>query len=239
MSLFDAIDATWPAAAITQCGAVLLRDGQGGGKRVSAASAPDDAPEADIDAAIAQGATLFQVQGDQPRLDDLLAARGFETLDPVVILEGDINPVAADGPPKVSAFSVWPSLAIQHEIWATGGIGPARRAIMDRAKGPKTTLIGRVDNQPGGAAFVALHNQTAMIHAVEVLPNHRRKHCAENMLRGAAVWARDHGAARFATMTLRENAPALTLFASLAMHPVGHYHYRLQQSSKASRGHSL
>ncbi len=31
MSLFDTIDATWPTAAFTHCGAVTLRDGQGGG----------------------------------------------------------------------------------------------------------------------------------------------------------------------------------------------------------------
>ncbi len=236
MSLFDTIDATWPAATITQAGAVTLRDGQGGGKRVSAASAPDDVPEADLDKAIAQGAALFQVQGYQPRLDGLLAARGFDILDPVVILEGDIDEVAGSGPPKVSAFTVWPSLAIQHEIWISGDIGPQRRAIMDRVQSPKTSLIGRVDNQPGGAAFVAVHAQTAMIHAVEVLPHHRRKHCAENMVRAAAVWGRAQGATRFAALTLRDNAPARALFASLAIRPVGHYHYRSHSSPKVARG---
>ncbi len=239
MSLFDAIDATWPTAAFTHCGAVTLRDGQDGGKRVSAASAPDDVPEADIDAALNQATTLFQVQGDQPRFDALLDARGFQIVDPVVILAGDIDTAAGDGPPKVSAFTVWPSLAIQHEIWARGGIGLARLAIMDRVQGPKTSLIGRVDNQPGGSAFVAIHNQTAMIHAVEVLPRHRRKHCAANMMRAAAMWARDHGAKQIATLTVRENAPACALFTSLGLSPVGQYHYRLKPNPKASRGHEL
>jgi hypothetical protein len=38
MSLFDVIDATWPAAQMLRDGAFVLRNGQGGGKRVSAAS---------------------------------------------------------------------------------------------------------------------------------------------------------------------------------------------------------
>ena len=243
MNLFETIDATWPAAAFSSRGAVILRDGQGGGKRVSAASAPDDVSETDLDTSITamfdQGDALFQVQGDQPRFDALLDVRRFQIVDPVVILAGDINTVAGNGPPKVSAFTVWPSLAIQHEIWASGGIGPARLAIMDRARGPKTTLIGRVENQPGGAAFVAIHNQTAMIHAVEVLPRHRRKGCAGNMLRAAAVWARNQGATQFATLTVRENAPARALFASLGLSAVGQYHYRLKSNPKAPHGQEL
>ena len=229
MNRFAVIDATWPPARFETLGPVTLRHGAGGGKRVSAASAPDDVAEADLDAALGR-TDLFQIQGAQPRLDSLLDARGFRIVDPVVILEGDAAVVAGPGPDKVSAFEVWPPLAIQREIWAAGGIGAPRLAIMDRAQGPKLSLLGRVRNQPAGTAFVAMHGTTAMVHAVEVLARHRGLGCARNMMRGAAQWAVRQGATRFAALTLRENAPAIALYASLGMVAVEHYHYRLRPS---------
>ena len=226
MTLFDVIDATWPAAAQTRIGRVVLRDGKGGGKRVSAASGPDDLTAEELAEVLSAlrdraAAPLFQVQGDQPRLTRLLADHGFAEVEPVVILSAPIADVAGGGPKPVSAFTVWPPLAIQCEIWAEGGIGAPRLAVMERVQGPRTSLLGRVDNQPAGAAFVALHGDTAMLHALEVQPRHRRKGCAENLVRRAAAWARDRGAARFATLTLRDNAPARALFASLGMQPEG------------------
>ena len=51
-ALFDAIEATWPAAALHSHGPWLVREGRGGGKRVSSVSAvrdwePDDIPAAE------------------------------------------------------------------------------------------------------------------------------------------------------------------------------------------------
>ena len=40
--LFAAVDATWPAAEDTQVGGWTIRDGRGGGQRVSAASGIGD-----------------------------------------------------------------------------------------------------------------------------------------------------------------------------------------------------
>ncbi len=240
MTLFDVIDRTWPAQAFHPCGPFTLREGAGGGKRVSAASCTRPVTGSEIEDAESAMATLgqpplFQVQGDQPGLDDQLAARGYEVVDPVVILLGNIDAVAGDGPPRVRAFPVWPILAIQSEIWADGGIGPARRAVMERARAPKTTILGRIDDSPAGCAFVALHDGVAMTHAVHVLPRFRRKGCAENMMRGAAVWARAQGAKHFAALTLSENLPARTLYSSLGMQPVGHYHYRLKSPDRDPR----
>ena len=49
--LYDICDGTWPAAAIKRLGPWTLRDGQGGGKRVSAATAEGPVQKTDIRAA--------------------------------------------------------------------------------------------------------------------------------------------------------------------------------------------
>ena len=46
--LFAAIDATWPPATMTQAGPWTIREGKGGGQRVSAASTEAEVTEAGV-----------------------------------------------------------------------------------------------------------------------------------------------------------------------------------------------
>lgn len=234
-ALWAAIDATWAAPQTHRSGPFLLREGQGGGQRVSAAtlSAADgpDPSSAEIDAAAeamrALGQRpLFMVRGAQTGFDALLEAKGYEVNDPVVVMTAPVETVAQDGPPPVSAFAIWPPLQIMCEIWDAGGIGPERRAIMAGSCDPKTAILGRVRDRAAGCAFVALHEGIAMMHAVEVSAPLRRLGTARNMTLGAADWARRNGAHTFAILTTRDNAAAQGVYASLGMVPVEQYHYR-------------
>lgn len=229
--LWDAIDATWAAPRLHRSGPFTLREGQGGGQRVSAATTLATPARAEIraaaDAMRALGQRpLFMVRGDQDAFDAALADEGYEINDPVVVMDAPIDTVAQDGPPRVSAFPIWPPLQIMREIWAEGGVGPARLNIMEVSCSPKTAILGRVQDRAAGCAFVAIHDGIAVMHAVEVSPNLRRSGAARNMSIGAADWARRQGAERFAILTVRDNGPAQGLYASLGMVPVEHYHYR-------------
>ena len=53
MIWFEVIDATWPAASSRMAGGFRVREGLGGGSRVSSASLELALEQADIDAAIA------------------------------------------------------------------------------------------------------------------------------------------------------------------------------------------
>ncbi len=150
-AIHAAVAATWPAARTWRHGPVTLRDGQGGGSRVSAATVVAGWTEGDIAAAEAEmGARpLFMLREGEERLDALLAARGYAVMDPVVGYVAPVGVLATERPPPVTTFEVWPVLAAQREIWAAGGIGPARIAVMERAAGPKVSLLGRLDDSPG------------------------------------------------------------------------------------------
>ena len=220
------MEATWPPFAVRELGPWRLRDGAGGGKRVSAATVhgawtPEDLALAEA----AMGARpLFQIRAGDAALDAALAARGYVLIDPVVVYAA---PVAVfDPPPRLTTFPHWPPLEIAHDLWAEGGIGPARLAVMQRVRGPKVAILARSADRVAGAAFVALHGTVAMLHALEVTAALRRQGCARNILHAAAVWAGGAGADTLALAVTEANAAARNLYASLGMQVVGHYHYR-------------
>ncbi|NCO87753.1 MAG: GNAT family N-acetyltransferase [Rhodobacterales bacterium] len=227
-----AVAATWPAAAVTRVGPWIIREGRGGGSRVSAATQAGPVSAADVPLAEAAMRALgqrplFMLREEDGALDAVLAAAGYGVLDPVVGYAAPVSAIATQRPPPITTFEVWPPLAVQAEIWGEAGIGPARLAVMDRTAQPKTTLLGRVDDRPAGTAFVACHEGIAMLHALEVAPALRRRGLAGHMLRAAAFWAQAQGADWLALVVTRANAGANALYASLGMTVVGQYHYRI------------
>jgi GNAT superfamily N-acetyltransferase len=229
-ALYRVMEATWPPAATFLAGPFCLRDGQGGGKRVSAATAEGPWAEGDIAraeegmAALGQE-PLFQVRAGEAALDTALAARGYRIVDPVV---GYAAPVAAFAPPPdpMTAFAHWPPLAVAARIWAEAGIGPERIAVMARAQGPHTVVLGRTADRAAGVAFVACAGEIAMLHALEVPEALRRQGTAHRILRAAAHWAQEAGVSTLSLVVTEANAGARSLYASFGMQAVGHYHYR-------------
>ena len=171
-------------------------------------------------------APLFMVRPGDEALDAALEARGYAMRDAVVIYACPVAQLTDQPLPRVTAFAIWPPLAIMREIWVTGGIGPSRMAIMDRVAGVKTGVLARHRDKPGGAAFAAIHDGICMVHAVEI-PSHQRKQgVAGWIMRGTAFWAAEHGAHTLSVMCTRDNTGANALYQSLGMDAVGHYHYR-------------
>lgn len=230
--LAEVMEATWPPARSFTEGPWRLRDGQGGGQRVSATTAEGDWTVADLPLAetamTALGQKhLFLIRAGDAALDAALEARGYRINDPVVAYavpaEDLAQPVSG-----MAAFLHWPPLAIAADIWAAGGIGPARLAVMDRVAGPKVAILGRTDDTPSGAAFVAVSGDVAMLHALEVPTTMRRRGAAAVMMRAAAGWAVAQGATTFAVVVTEANDPARALYARLGMVEAGRYHYRLK-----------
>ncbi|MGJ8622098.1 MAG: GNAT family N-acetyltransferase [Yoonia sp.] len=231
-TLYSVIDATWPTAQKRSLGPWTLRLDTRGGNRVSAATADGPVSDADIPAAQAAmqeaGQTpLFMLRAGQDDLDQLLAARGYSIKDATNIYAAPIEAIATDRPPPVSTFEVWPPLAAQVEVWAQGGIGQGRLDVMARAKGPKTTILGRTDDTPAGTVYVAIHEGCAMIHALEIAAAHRRKGLARHLTRACAFWAKSAQASYLTLLTTQANAGANALYSSLGMTLVGQYHYRI------------
>ena len=221
--LFAALEATWPPVSSRRVGPFRLRDGAGGGKRVSAAVL--DGPFSEAALAEVADQKLFQLRSRQEDLDRALAARGFAVLDPTILYAAPIEAIAQK-PRPVSLLSAWPPLAMQRQVWADGGVGPERIAVMERACDPKMAFIARFENRVAGAGFVAIHDAIAMLHALQVEIDFRRKGVARYMVRGMAHWAQEQGARTFALAVTRGNTAARDLYSALGMVEVDSYHYR-------------
>lgn len=228
--LFEALDATWAPAALLSCGPWTLREGRGGGQRVSAATARGAVAAADISAAERGMRELnqhpiFMIRPGENDLDALLAEQGYEIVDPVVAYAAPVARLAAP-PGPARALPAWPPLAAQLEFWAGHGVGPGRVAVMERVEAPKTAILGRKGDRPAGAVFAALDGAIAMTHALAVSADARRQGVGRMLMKAAAHWAAGQGAEWVVLMVTRGNAPANALYRSLGMEEVAHYHYR-------------
>lgn len=228
--LFAALDATWPPARFVQVGPWTLREGRGGGQRVSAATANASVTVTDIEQAEtgmhALGQRpLFMIRPMDSMLDDWLDARGYDVVDPVNMHVVPADLVAEDLPMTL-AIPTWPALAVQLDLWSQAGIGPGRIAVMDRVTGPKTSILGRRGDTPGGTAFIAADGDIAMVHALEITPSERRKGVAATIMKAAANWALQVGASWLALAVTRANQPANGLYRKLGLTVATTYHYR-------------
>ena len=226
-----AMEATWPPFAVRTLGPWQLRDGKGGGKRVSAATLegvfdPDSLCEAETAMQTTGMRPLFQLRPGQEALDAALSMRGYAIVDPVVIYAVKLADVPPTPPPPMTTFPHWPPLGIAADLWAEGGFDAARLDVMHRAPGPKCVILARTSDRAAGVAFVAMHGPVAMLHALEVSPSARRKGSARHILQAAAVWAQDNGGTELGLAVTAANEPARALYASFGMQVVGQYHYR-------------
>ncbi|CUH51008.1 GNAT family N-acetyltransferase [Shimia marina] len=229
--LFDVLDATWPAAEKFEVAEFVIRDGQGGGKRASAATSKTHNCLSNVDLAEAAmvrlGQTpLFQLRDEEDQLDQALEALGYTIVDPVVMYAIPVTDLLEPTPPRTAAIPAWEPLRIMEEIWAHGGIGPERVEVMKRVLGPKTGLISRWQDKPAGAAFLGLHKGVGMVHALEILPFQRRQGVARFLMQRAAIWTAQQGGTHLAVVCTRANEAANALYSGLGMTAVGAYRYR-------------
>lgn len=228
--LFQALDATWPCAALHKAGPWYIREGRGGGQRVSAATQEADFKPEDIDRAefemraLGQDA-LFMIRENEACLDAALESRGYHIVDPVTIYLGKAESMTADLA-IATLLPNWPPMAIQLEIWNAGGIGANRVAVMERSQGPKMSVLTRVGDVPAGTAFVACDDTLAMLHAIQVDDMTRRQGAGRRLMQGCANWAKDQGAKWLCLAVTSANKPANGMYRALGMEPATSYHYR-------------
>ena len=234
-TLYDVIDHTWPSVKKWMDGPFTLRRGGAGGSRVSAATLNGTATKKDIAQAeqtmqeMGQS-KLFMLKDGQNDFGVILNKRGYIVKDPVNLYVTPITALTKEPPPHITCFATWPPLAAQTAVWAKGGIGTDRLAIMNRAFGPKTTFLGRAYEQPAGTVYSAVHGRVTMLHALEIDPAFQRLGLGRHLTYAAAIWGQRQGASHLALITTRANLSANALYASLGMAIVGEYHYCIKIS---------
>ncbi len=234
--LLRVAEATWPTQTRLLEPPWVLRQSKGGGKRVTAASADGSVTQSDVNDAeermIALGQKpLFSVLPDS-ETDTILAQLGYEAVDETWLYQCPIGALADRDVPPVTAFPIWPPLQLARDIWADGGIGADRIAVMERAACEKTTILGRVNDRAGGVVYGGLHEGCIMVHALEILESQRRHGLARSLMIAAAKWGAAREATHIALLVTKANTAANALYTRLGMAPQQGYHYRIKNQSE-------
>lgn len=224
-SAMDVLRQTWPPAWRKDIGAFRFQGAPGAGKRVNAASAhgsPNDQDVTDAEAVFAQTGQvpLFVVQPDQTEFDAVLAARGYEVVDPTLLMARATHAAPYHIPAPDQQIDA---------LFSKAGVGAERRAVMDRVPGESAVLSLGAPGTPQGAVFVAQGRDGAMFHALYVAPAARRAGVGRALVTGCLGWAHAGGASWLALAVVEANEPAIALYASLGFHPVGRYWYRTRR----------
>ena len=175
--------------------------------------------------------------GAQPWLNDAIHSYGGITLHDVINVKFAKKALekGADGLIPVAAGAGghagdWSPFALIQElreffdgpIALSGSIATGGAVAAAQAMGADLGYIG--------SAFIACHENAAMLHALEIASAFRRQGLARIMMRHAAKWAQDAGAEQLFLLVTRANVAANYLYTSLSFQPVGHYHYRIKSS---------
>ncbi len=231
--LVEALEATWPPAEIAQIGGWRLRRGIGGGSRVSSVRPLGD-PGEPVDGAIAKAERIMRGWGQRPlfQLTDAdaalaaeLSARSYAVKDPTVFMAAPAEALAARDLAPVRQVECAAPLAAMEAIWALDDVGPARLAVMERAKGPKTYFALRLKDRIAGVAFVAVDRDVALLHALVVDPALRRCGVGVASAIASARFGLSHGTETLALAVTEANAPALALYRGVGLVQCGGYRY--------------
>jgi len=234
--IMDVVSGTWPAAREFPCGPFILRDGKNGGKRASSATLENlnftqtDIENAAVEMQKINQPPLFNIRDGDEKLDSALAQMGYRSFDFVTLFAAPTKILAQHESNEMNAICADEPIAAMAEIWAAGNITPARIDVMRRTKGPKTYFLGRINDTPAGAAYVAVHKGIAMVHALEVLAAARRQGLGLQLMASAASWALKQQAKTFALAVVSSNQAACGLYKRLGMTEVGNYHYRIKDT---------
>jgi GNAT superfamily N-acetyltransferase len=231
-SIFETIDLTWPAKEFLELPEWKLRKSIKGGKRVSAVTAigKSGIPAIQfVENTLEEWCQdkLFMIKAGENSLDEALKERGYCIVDPTNIWSISAEALSMQKIPPVTAFSIFPPLAIQREIWTANGIDASRIEIMDRVKTPKTTIFGRINAKPAASAFVAVSNKIAMVHALIVDHKFQRQGMGKRVMQKVGVWAHQQGAESVVVLCTKQNQSANNFYKILGMKVIGEYHYRL------------
>ncbi|MEU5862827.1 GNAT family N-acetyltransferase [Nonomuraea sp. NPDC047529] len=221
----------WPAYEQRSHDGWVLRSAGGVTKRANSVLALH-AP-ADLDAAIGAAEAFYGERGQScafsigpgtwPGLDAELARRGYELVDPTLIMAGS-PPAEPHGPVRIEDHP-WPEWL---ETWwsVDGRYGAGLEEATRICTGvPAWYAAVEEDGVPVAVGRVVPQGDTAGIFCMATLPSARRRGLARTVLRALTGHA---GAKSAYLVTTEPNRAAQALYRGEGFQTVGRYHYRVR-----------
>jgi N-acetylglutamate synthase len=230
------VAAAWPAPYTERLGGWRLRYAAGVTKRAN--SVLPLADPGDLGAAIrgaesfyaARGLpTLFSIgDGAWPGLDGALGARGYEVVDPTLVMTADLPaPPAAAPPPEHAGASIddAPSREWLDLWWSVSGRYADQLDVAGKIlTGVPASYVRLAGGQAVGRGVA--QGEWYGIYCMAVAPTARRRGLGRAVLRTLLAVARHQGARRAYLVVVERNAAARRLYEREGFRVAGRYHYR-------------
>lgn len=227
--------ATWPAVETAPLGDWLLRASAGWTRRANSLLPVGD-PGLPLAAAADAATTWYAERGLPPRaqladgeaadLDALLADRGWLREAPTLLLTAPIDRVRAAAPtglPPVT-YAAEPSAEWLALFGARKGTPAAARTVLTGG-GPTFAEVRADDGTLAAIGRAATADGHALLSAIEVVPEYRRRGLARHVMAALAEHAMDH-AHTVVLQVEEDNTAARTLYDRLGFRLHHGYHYR-------------
>jgi N-acetylglutamate synthase len=223
----------WPATTSLRSHGWLLRHTPTVRRRRSNSALPPVRPELDgvideIESFYAgrNRPTLVQISPAElhTELDDRLAARGYESHTPTLVLAAKIDAVS-DATPIATTIHSRPSadwLALFHRR----GYDKAADSILPRIAAPVGFVVARESDSPVGIGMFAVAEGWSGVFCMATAPAARRRGIATSILRAGARWAAAQGARNLYLQVEKDNAAARALYTGLGFELSHSYHFR-------------
>lgn len=226
--------ATWPAPESAELGGWVLRYAEGFSRRANSVLALT-APEGGTDAALASVEAWYGARGARPlvalaggvakRLDEELAARGWEAEAETAVMTKALASGAYDGEARIVHE---PSAALLEQV----GRGQAGVAARIFGSGPDRGYAEiRRDGRGDGRALAArgrgaIAGDTVAITNIGTLPAFRRQGLGTEILHSLEAWGYETGARRAALQVETDNEAAIAMYGMLGYAERYRYRYR-------------
>jgi N-acetylglutamate synthase len=228
----------WPALRSVDFGNWVLRAGDGYTKRSNSANAlVQEASKLDFREVIAEAERFYPVNGQptifritplaEPDADSLLAAAGYEFLEPCTTMIAPLDDAPASGEIQIDlqASDAW-----LDDAAATKGVDPRRRAAHDliirSISLPAVFATAIFEGAAAGFGLAVLERGAIGLFEIAVRSEYRGRGLGRGLTGALLGWGRQQGANGAYLQVLDANNRAIRLYESLGFRAAYSYHYR-------------
>jgi ribosomal protein S18 acetylase RimI-like enzyme len=229
--------AAWPAGLVREESGWLLRHTPGIGRRRSNSAIPPAAwsPAASIDHVEAfyrdrDRPVMVQLGPGQPRLDAVLAGRGYRIDAPTSVMTAFTADVVAATEAAPVSLSERPDAWLKTfaELDEHTDSALVGERVISRIAAPAAFVSVTRDGRAAGMGLFAADSGWAGVFAMATRPSSRGQGIASAVLGAGARWAADQGAARLYLQVEEDNEAALGLYTRAGFTRSHGYHYRIK-----------